>query len=334
MDINKILLIGVGQCGNNIINEFESIGYNTLAINTSELDLETVSVEHQFIIPGAQGCAKNRGKAKRYLSKSYNKIISTIESKFNSQEIVFVAFSLGGGTGSGMSPLLIDTLSRKFYNKKFGAIAVVPSEDESIQCKLNTLEAYNELMHVPNLRTVFMIDNNSIKSKVQINKRFAGLFNAVVNMDKPNVNGVVDVSEIETLLSTKGIAQILEFKSTSLNEVGSSDNIFLETERGCKFIGASTVEDIDISILYNEFGVPEDTFRGYNTSSNIVIITGMKYPTEYFKKADGEISDYKNNNDNSLKVETFDTGKYKDLKVDIDIVKDLDFEKLFSDYNK
>lgn len=36
MDRNRILFIGVGQCGNNIVNELDAYGYNTFAINTSD----------------------------------------------------------------------------------------------------------------------------------------------------------------------------------------------------------------------------------------------------------------------------------------------------------
>ena len=69
---NKILFVGIGQCGNNIVSDFEAKGYSAFAINTSELDLKSVTVEHKFIIPGASGCARDRNKALKFLSRNYN----------------------------------------------------------------------------------------------------------------------------------------------------------------------------------------------------------------------------------------------------------------------
>lgn len=54
--------IGVGQAGNNIISDFENRGYNTFAINTSEIDLKAVDVETKFKVPGASGSNNIYGK--------------------------------------------------------------------------------------------------------------------------------------------------------------------------------------------------------------------------------------------------------------------------------
>ena len=96
MDRNRILFIGL-QCGNNIVNELDAYGYNTFAINTSELDLKTIDMENKFKIPGATGCARNRRKALGYLRSNYNRIFNTIANKFEEQDIVYMVFSLGGG---------------------------------------------------------------------------------------------------------------------------------------------------------------------------------------------------------------------------------------------
>lgn len=332
MKIDDLLMIGIGQCGNNIVCDFESHGYNTLAINTSELDLSSLPVEHKFVVPGAMGCAKDRKRAISYLGRCYNKIFGMINNQFEKQRIVFTVISLGGGTGSGMGPILLDAMSRKFYDKKFCAIVVAPSNDDSIQCKINAVEAYNELIKIPNLRSIFTIDNNAMKSKLEINKKFVSLFDSVMNMNKPNINGVVDNYELEVLLTTKGSSLIMDFNSNSKNEVGSWQSIFLEHEKGCKFVGASTIGDIDLSTLENEFGKPEDIYRGYNDNKNTVIVTGMPYPMKYFKAFDTEIQEYKNRGSRKLILDTIDTSHYGELHLDIDVVKELDFDELFNQY--
>lgn len=334
MDISDLLMIGVGQCGNNIGCEFESHGYNNLCINTSELDIAGVDVEHKFIIPGASGCAKDRKRAISYFGRNHNKIFSLVENNFPKQRIVFVIFALGGGTGAGIGPILLDSLSRKYYDRKFGAIVVAPAVDESIQCKINAVETYNQLIKIPNLRSVFILDNNSMKNKIDINTKFVKLFDSVMKMNKPNKKGVIDNYELEVLLTTQGSSLIMDFNSNNLKEVGSWQSIFLEHEKGCKFIGASTVGDVDLSTLENEFGKPDDIYRGYNDNSNTVIVTGMPYSMSYFKAFDKEIQEYKSKKDSRLITDTIDTSGYGDVQLDIDIVKDFDFDKLLNNYNQ
>lgn len=335
MNSNRLLFIGIGQCGNNIVNEFESKGYNTFAINTSELDLKTVNVANKFRIPGALGCARDRKKALSYLSKNYNKIFNEISNKFEEQDIIYLVFSLGGGTGSGISPLLLDAFSRKYQDKKFGAIVVTPSTEESIQCKINSIEAYNELIKIPNLKSVFILDNNTRGNKLDINVEFAKTFDSIVNMAIPNKKGVIDEYELEKLLTCTGNSIIMKFNSTDCtpDTIGSYNSIFLDYDKGCKYMGVSTVEDFDINILENEFGKPTDVFKGYNDKDNIVIVSGINFPMKYFKSLDKEIEEFnKQEKEKTISVETIDTSKYRSSNLNHAIIEDLDFDELLKNY--
>lgn len=335
MNNNRILFIGIGQCGNNIVSEFETRGYNTVAINTSELDLKTVDVENKYKIPGASGCARDRKKALSFLKQSYNKIITTIENKFSEQDMVYLVFSLGGGTGSGISPLLLDAFSRKHYKKNFGAIIVAPSSDESIQAKINAVEAYNELVKIPNLKSVFILDNNCKANKLDINTRFVELFDSIVNIADPNKNGVIDEYELERLLTCRGNSVICKFDSDNgEGAIGSDESIFLEHEKDCTHLGVSLLNEFDTSVLFNEFGRPKDVFTGYNNKDNIVIATGMTYPMAYFKQLDADITEFSEREKRkSLVKESIDTAKYNDFTIDIEVLKELDFDTLLKDYN-
>lgn len=264
MNSNRLLFIGIGQCGNNIVSEFDARGYHTFAINTSDLDLKAIDIENKYRIPGATGCARDRKKALGYLRQNYNKIFNTIANKFSEQDMIYIVFSLGGGTGSGMSPLLLDAFSRKYYDKQFSCVVVVPSVDESIQCKINAVEAYNELVKIPNLKSMFILDNNCRQDKLDINTEFVKLFDQVVNICEPNKYGVIDDYELELLLTCKGNSVILHF---DYNDDGAivtdeSKSIFLKHEKNCQYLGISTVDDFDITVLEREFGKPKDVFKG------------------------------------------------------------------------
>lgn len=336
MNSERLLFVGVGQCGNNIVSELESKGYKTFAINTSDLDLKTVDVSNKYAIPGASGCARDRKKAIGYLKSNYNKIVKEIENKFDDQDIVYIVFSLGGGTGSGISPILLDILSRKYPNKKFGAIAVVASESESIQTKANTIEAYTELVKINNLRSIFLLDNNSKKNKLDINTEFVNYFDTILKLDKPNKNGVIDESEIEKLITCKGTSVIVKLacKENSL-DIGESNTIFLDYEKGCKYMGVSLSSDLDTSVLENEFGTPSDVFKGYNNTDNIVIISGMGYPSAYFKRLDKIIDDFTKQSKIEVKTSIeIDTSKYANINKEINLDTEIDFDSLYNKYLK
>lgn len=334
MNSNRILFIGIGQCGNNIVNEFDARGYHTFAINTSDLDLKAIDIENKYRIPGATGCARDRKKALGYLRQNYNKIFNTIANKFSEQDMIYLVFSLGGGTGSGMSPLLLDAFSRKYYDKQFGCIVVVPSVDESIQCKMNAVEAYNELIKIPNLKSMFILDNNRRQNKLDINAEFVKLFDQVVNICEPNKNGVIDDYELEILLTCKGTSTILHFDYNEDKAIvtDADKSIFLEHEKNCQYLGVSTVNDFDVSVLEHEFGKPKDVFKGYNSKSNILIASGLPYPMKYFKQLDTDIQDFKFSGSKRLVNDVIDTSKYRELKVDVEKVKDFDFETLLENY--
>lgn len=334
MDSSRFLFIGVGQCGNNIVNELDTLGYNTFAINTSEMDLRVINVENKYRIPGATGCARDRKKALGYLKHNYNKIFATIANKFKEQDIIYIVFSLGGGTGSGMSPLLLDAFSRKYYDRHFGAIVVTPSMDESIQCKANAVESYNELIKIPNLKSMFILDNNKRQDKIDINSEFATLFDQVVNISQPNKNGVIDDYELELLLTCKGNSTILhfDFNDDGVIVTDTAKSIFLDHQKISQYLGVSTTSDFDISALEHEFGKPKDVFKGYNEARNILIASGLPYPMKYFKQLDSDVQDYRFSGDKRLSTDTIDTSKYKELKVDIEVVKDFDFDSLLENY--
>lgn len=100
----------IGQAAGNIGLLFEEKGYNVLYINTSSEDLALLkNAKHVYHVPNGEGCAKDRDKAKYHLANDIDHLLDLIETKVP-QKNVFVVFASGGGTGSGISPYLLNIL--------------------------------------------------------------------------------------------------------------------------------------------------------------------------------------------------------------------------------
>ncbi len=75
---DEILFIGIGQAGGNICQLFENKKYNTLCINSSPQDLDTLNVKHKYLITNGDGCSKDRDFAKRLIKADFANIDALI----------------------------------------------------------------------------------------------------------------------------------------------------------------------------------------------------------------------------------------------------------------
>jgi hypothetical protein len=274
--VERILFVCIGQAGSNIGKLFNDLNYNCLFINTSYEDLETIDAKHKLHIVGAFGCNKDRQKALNYAKDYYDTIINVIDTKFPQQDIVYFIFSLGGGTGSGLSPIILDIMTHKNPNKNYGAIVILPSTKESIKSQINAVEAYKQVTNIESLRSLYVLDNNNNMDKFEINKKFVNLFDKFVNVTNADARGLIDRAEVETMLTCKGNSIISDDINAIVNKQ-YNNNIFTQYEYGCKYIGMSISSNIDINEIESSLGTPLDTFVGYG-DRNLIISTGMSYP--------------------------------------------------------
>jgi len=278
--------IGLGQCGGNIAKLFEEKGYNCLYINTSQEDLATLDdVKFLYHIPKGEGCNKSRRKAKKLVAEDYSEVLNQIKEKL-SEEYVGVVFSTGGGTGSGIAPLLIDLLTQQTSKKVF-AVAVMPSKKESYVTNSNTYECFKELEALQKLGATFVLDNNK-DDKLKVNKRFVRAFEKFVEIPKHHsVRGNIDVSELKEFLTARGAAIIGVAEKDNKEKVSSarvieslSNNIFapIETDRVVKYVALSALNPIDDNELKKFLGEWLDIYKGKNPMLTVAAVSGLTLP--------------------------------------------------------
>src|SRR5690554_4876873 len=153
--------IGIGQCGGNIANEFTKLGYKAIAINTAKSDLlklDNIQKNNKLLInTGVQGAGKNPEIGRRALEEHIEDVMHLINLVFDeSIDMIYVCAGLGGGTGSGITPLLTQVLTEQGI--KTGVIATIPSEIESPKVQIVALNAFEEISHIEGLGSFFIVD--------------------------------------------------------------------------------------------------------------------------------------------------------------------------------
>ncbi len=281
---NKIGFIAIGQAGGNIGRLLEEKGYSVLFVNTSKEDLDTLrDVKHRYHIPGGEGCNKDRHKAKKLVVDNYDTLSKEIAEKIN-RDILFVVFSSGGGTGSGIGPMLIDLLCDQ--KKTVGAVTVIPSQSESLKSQINAYECFCELTEIQGMSSCFIMDNERHQDKLRMNSIFVNMLTRYFDIpDKyKSVKGNIDKAEVEETIKSHGMAIVSSLSetkgSTSALIASFGKNIFapIEDDRVIKYIALSGPDDICIPELQKVCGIPIDTYRAYSDTSTLCMLSGLNYP--------------------------------------------------------
>lgn len=231
---SNVCFIGVGQAGGNIAHQFSKLGYTSFYINTSQTDLESIDIpkQYKYCPPVASGTSKNRQLAKGYFRKYENVMIELIKSRLGSFRHVFLCASSGGGTGSGMLPIMIESFSNNLKDMTFGAIVSLPDLKESLKIKHNAQECISELKDIDTIGATYIIDNQSaitdgVRTPLEnIDEEFAIMLNDFLSLSHVSKKGTIDEREILTMLGVNGYSAIAHLSKAGKQ---SKDKVFVSS---------------------------------------------------------------------------------------------------------
>src|SRR3989344_921774 len=115
----KIKVIGVGGGGNNTINRVSEVGIKgaeTIAINTDAQDLLYTTADKKILIGKEISKGLGAGSQPRLGEEAAREQEAEIKKSLQGCDMVFVTCGLGGGTGTGSSPVVAEIA------KKLGAL--------------------------------------------------------------------------------------------------------------------------------------------------------------------------------------------------------------------
>jgi len=185
----KLLVIGCGQCGGRIADEFARLNRrahaqrgidiitNTLAVNTDIADLSGLSFIrpdslHRILIgsqkTGGHGVGKINELGAEITKEDGDKILEGIKTTrhFHETDAFLLIASSAGGTGSGAIPVLTQYLKERYVDKPLYNLIVLPFQyEERVEERTiyNTATCLKSAYLVAD--AIFLIDNQRYVSK-------------------------------------------------------------------------------------------------------------------------------------------------------------------------
>lgn len=179
----KLVVIGLGQCGGRIADEFARLNrrarsqrgieiiIGTFAINTDATDLSGLTTikrdyQHRILIggrkTGGHGVGKINELGAEIAREDADKVIDAIRvtRRFYETDAFLLIAGAGGGTGSGAAPVLMQQIKERYRDKPVYACIVLPFEHEEQteeRTTYNTATCLKSTYSVAD--AVFLIDN-------------------------------------------------------------------------------------------------------------------------------------------------------------------------------
>ncbi len=218
----NIKVIGVGGAGNNMVGWLYKKGIKgaeIIATNTDHQHLQITGADKKFLIgrdcTRGLGCGGFPNKGAEAAQES----LMALKEALKSADMVFVCAGMGGGTGTGASPVVAQVA------KDTGSIVIgtvtMPFNIERARCDKAEF-GLQQLRQVSD--TVIVIDNNrlvQIAGNLPIQQAFAVANELVATMIKGIVETIavpslvnLDYADVKAIMSNGGVAAI---------GVGSSD---------------------------------------------------------------------------------------------------------------
>ena len=179
----KLVVIGFGQCGGRIADEFAKLNNRAhherhidicpgvFAVNTDAADLSGLTAiksdyQHRILIgtrkTGGHGVGKINELGAEVARDDADKIVDAIRSAkrfFEADGFILIA-STGGGTGSGAISIMTKLLKERYMDKPVYAIVILPFEHEESTEERSVYNTATCLKSITGIAdAVFMIDN-------------------------------------------------------------------------------------------------------------------------------------------------------------------------------
>ncbi|MFD1585818.1 tubulin/FtsZ family protein [Halorientalis brevis] len=230
----KLAMIGFGQAGGKIVDKFleydertgSGIVRSAVAVNTAKADLlglENVPEDNRVLIGQARvkghGVGADNELGAEIAEEDIDEVQGAIDNiPVHEVDAFLIIAGLGGGTGSGGSPVLAKHLKRIYTEPVYG-LGILPGGDEGGIYTLNAARSFQTF--VREVDNLLVFDNDAWRKSGEsveggydaindeIVKRFGILFGAgEVNQGGTVAESVVDSSEIINTLAGGGVSTV------------------------------------------------------------------------------------------------------------------------------
>ncbi len=269
----RIAILGVGGGGSNMVSWMDKkiVGARTVALNSDAQHLTTSKADNRVLLGyelcGGLGC----GGFPEQGAKAAEESTVEIEGVIGEANLVFVTSALGGGTGTGASPV-VAKVSRELGALTIGVVTI-PFNVEGTRVK-KAKQGLASLVDVCD--SVVVIDNNELRNiagKLPIREAFA-VANARVtdfinNMTETlSVPGIMnlDFADIKAIMMGGGICAIGFGEGTGGTKVEDAVNKALDNQ-------LLDIDDVNIAhgALVHIEGGEDMTLEDVNMAGELVL---------------------------------------------------------------
>lgn len=271
----KIKVLGIGGAGGNAINNMIAVklkGVEFMAANTDSQDLERSACSNKMQLGLTITKGLGAGSDPEIGRLSAEESIEDIKESIDGSDMVFITAGMGGGTGTGASPVV----ARECRESGALTVAVVtkPFKFEGDKRMSRALQGIEKLKK--EVDTLIIIPNERLKAMGSKNTSFKEL---IVRADDVLLNAVKGISDLIMSngfinLDFADVKKVMEQMGTALMGTGRASGENRASEAAQQAVNSPLLEDISISgakgLLMNITGSPEMTMEEIDEASNYI----------------------------------------------------------------
>jgi cell division protein FtsZ len=271
----KIKVVGVGVAEGNPLKrmiESDIKGVEFVAVNTDAQDLHHSQAEHKVHLgknlTRGLGAGMNPEVGRKAAEESKEEVYQAV----NGSHMIFITAGMGGGTGSGASPVIAQAA------KESGALTVAvvtkPFMFEGIQRKRIADAAFEELKK--NVDTIITIPNDKILNIIDRNTPVLDAFSMIDDVLRQGVQGISDLITTPGLVNVDfaDVSAIMKNAGSALMGIGSASGED-RAITAAKIAINSPLLDISIKgakgVLFNVTGGKDLSMAEINDAANVII---------------------------------------------------------------
>lgn len=341
MRLDDLLVIGLGGCGNNQLEELLSINrrYTGLFFNTNIIEMKKLSHYDErlsYYIANADGTGQDRKLCLDYLRSDAPKIMDKLTG-FNDRDTIVMLASASGGTGSKAITFLPTVIKKIYPNKSINLVVTMPKRNSTSILLDNATDTWNEIIELKRnniIDSLMFINNNKLNDENIINKKAMKELNNCLTFKGKSI----DTTDSKKVNTSKGYKVFLE-----LNDIDNlEDNISMAIDKSMFYIPSDLESNYVVGCIESNIDSNDlnSLCKGYefskvetNSDSSKIVLGGCEIPRKAIKdirEAKEELMLLKRNriteDIDDLKIRTHkDIEKKEEVKIN-----DKDLEDLFN----
>ncbi len=212
----KIKVVGIGGSGSNAVSRMMNCkleGVEMIAINTDIQDLKRAKAHKKIRIGGEQTKGLGTGMNPEIGKKSAEESKEIIRESLKNSDLVFITCGLGGGTGTGASPVIADILKEEGILTV--AVVTTPFSFEGSKRSVLAQEGLRKLKN--KVDTLISISNDRLFSIIDSKASVESAFWMCDEVLRQAVSGIsdlivlpgiinIDFADVKTILKNSGSA--------------------------------------------------------------------------------------------------------------------------------